>query len=103
MYLTVRPSASTGQIINRPDADIYLPAGFQSNRTYPIAIVFTPDGKINRTVANWRAVADRLHWIVYASKDYSNAAAGAASNFDQFTAAIRANVDAAIVQLPVGR
>jgi poly(3-hydroxybutyrate) depolymerase len=103
VYVAARPAVTPGRIIDRPDAEVYLPAGYQSGRTYPIVIVFTPDGKINRTLGNWRAVAGRLHWIVYASKDYSNAAAGAASNFDQFARAVETHVVTAIAQLSVDK
>jgi predicted esterase len=79
---------------------VYIPNGTRSTDHVPIAVVFTPDGKIKRTLAAWEPAASRFHWLVYASTDYSNAAAAAAPDFDQFTATTRAHISAAIAALP---
>jgi predicted esterase len=87
--------------ISLPDAVVYVPAGAQPGKTYPLAVVFTPDRAISRTLGNWKAVADRFHWIVYASKEYSNVSAG--HGFPQLESRILSHVERAIGRFPVDR
>jgi predicted esterase len=91
------------QQIDQPDATIDLPGGLSPGARYPVVAVYTPDGNIRRTLRTWQPVANRFHWIVYASKDYSNAAAAAAPDFGTFLATAKAHLDAALTALPADR
>jgi hypothetical protein len=64
VHAATRSRANTGRTLNLPDALVYLPAGLHPGRTYSTVIAFTPDGKIKRTLGDWRSVADRFHWVV---------------------------------------
>ncbi|WP_148590573.1 hypothetical protein [Aquisphaera giovannonii] len=97
-----RAGADPGRTLDLPDALVYIPAGLEAGRAYPMVVAFTPDGKVKRTLNDWRGAADRFHWIVYASKGYSNATAGAA-DFDAYARSIWAMVEAAIARFPVDR
>jgi pimeloyl-ACP methyl ester carboxylesterase len=103
VHVDTRSRSNSGRTQNLPDALVYIPAGLQPGRTYPIVIAFTPDGKLKRTLGDWRAVADRFLWIVYASKQFSDESAQAALDFDQYGYSIWTSVDAALSALPVDR
>ncbi len=98
-----RPSQRTGRILDLPDALVYLPAAIQPGQTYPMVAAFTPDGRIKRTLGDWRAVADRFHWIIYASKQFSDQSAQAAPDFDRYGYLIWTSVQKALVAFPVDR
>jgi poly(3-hydroxybutyrate) depolymerase len=103
LHVDTRSRSNTGRTLDVPDALVYMPAGLQPGRTYPMVIAFTPDGKLKRTLGDWHAVADRFHWIVYASKQFSDNSANTAPDFDQYGYSIWRSVDAALSAFPVDR
>jgi predicted esterase len=99
--IAARSPTSKGQTLDQSDAVVYLPAGLPQGGRVPLAVAFTPVSSLfNHTLANWEAVAARLHWVVYVSKD-PILPLSAMSDFDQVAATIESSVDDAITNLPV--
>jgi pimeloyl-ACP methyl ester carboxylesterase len=68
-----------------------------------MAAVFTPHGEVARTMACWKVIGERFRWIIYASKQYSNQSAQAATDFNQYADGIAAAVESALTALPADR
>jgi hypothetical protein len=100
----IEPSLlGSARTINLPDAIVFLPAHLRPDRSYPMVAVFTPHGEVHRTFTLWKAVGQRFHWIIYASKQYSNQSAEASTDFKQYGDAIAASVETALTSFPVDR
>jgi hypothetical protein len=97
--VVVASTPAHGRTIQLPDATVYLPAGLPPGPAAPLAVVFTPDAGLSRTLGNWKAVADRFHWVVYASKEFSDARQR--HNFPALEAKILSHVEKAIARFPV--
>jgi hypothetical protein len=101
-------SAAQATVIQRRDATIILPSGFDPARTYPMVVAFSyngqPDGTQYTPLKVWKTLGRELGWIVYASKQYSNAAFYSGPSAVRSVArSVKAHVDAAIASLPVDR
>jgi pimeloyl-ACP methyl ester carboxylesterase len=62
-------------------------------------VAFTPDGNTRRTLNDWKSSANRFHWIVYASNDFSDAAI--TYSIDPVAQTILTHLNAAEASLPV--
>ena len=49
---------------------LYVPAGLENGRYYPLVIMFHPDGDAPAMIDLWKKIADEKKWILYASKHY---------------------------------
>jgi hypothetical protein len=103
VHIAARSHSGLGQTLNLANALVYIPAGLQAGHAYPVVIAFTPDGKFRRTLGDWQGVADRLHWVVYASKQFSDRSAGAAPDFDEYGRSIFDSIKSDLSALPVDR
>ncbi len=103
VQIAARSRLGSARTVNLPDAMVYIPAGLQPGERYPMVVDFTPDGKLKRTLSDWQTVANRFHWIIYASKQFSDKAGNAAPDFGQFAATIQSSVEAALADFPVDR
>jgi predicted esterase len=101
-------SAAKATVIQERDATIILPSGIDPARTYPTVVAFSyngqPDGTQYTPLKVWKNLGRELGWIVYASKQYSNAAFYSGPWAVRSVArSVKAHVDAAIASLPVDR
>jgi hypothetical protein len=99
-------SAPHATILQQRTATIILPPDLEPGRTYPLVVAFSYDGQPAgdqyTPLTVWKTLGPKLGWIVYASKEYSNAAFHAAPSVLRDVArSVRAQVEAAIASLPV--
>lgn len=66
------PTATSSAQVNAASYLIYVPAGMEPDRRYPLVFALSPSGDAPAMIATWSAVADRHRWIVVASKDFKN-------------------------------
>jgi hypothetical protein len=95
-------------ILQQRSATIILPPGLEPGRTYPLVVAFSYDGQPNGNqytpLTVWKTLGPKLGWIVYASKEYRNAAFyGDPSVLRDVAQSVQAHLDAAISSLPVDR
>lgn len=87
-----------GRLVDQSDALVYVPAGLAQGQKVPAIFAFSPGADANGLMQMWRPVADRRHWVVYASKEYRN-------NLDvlPFLARTKGKLDQALAQYPIDR
>ena len=95
---------ANGQTIQTRDGTIYLPAGLVPGRTYPLVVAFAYNGDPGIPFEVWKTQGNENHWIVYASKDYTNDVLhGGLATSEAVAARVKAQIDAIAGLLPIDR
>jgi poly(3-hydroxybutyrate) depolymerase len=90
------------QTIQTRDGTIFIPAGLQPGRTYPLVVAFAYNASPNIPLSVWRSQAQQNDWIIYASKEFNNDVLHAGLPTSNVVAAkIKAHVDAVVASLPI--
>jgi hypothetical protein len=108
----------SGSVTSQADAEIYVPPGLEPGQSVPLLVVFNAGGNASASIRYWKAQANSRKWIVYASREYSDARSipgnysvypGESYNqvLDSFytdpnlLATVKTHIDAAVARLPV--
>ena len=115
----VIPQAIRSGLISQSDALIYIPPGVKPGRKVPLLVVFDPLGNASTSIRTWKSQAVQRHWIIYASKEFSDASIApsgpimvpATATYKQILAegyrnpnllaTVKAHIDAAVARSPV--
>lgn len=60
------------ETIDRPKYLVYIPAGVDHSKKYPLVIALSPGGDAQSMINTWRSVSDKNKWIIFASKEFQN-------------------------------
>jgi predicted esterase len=62
----------TGKLVDRGNALVYLPAGLEPGKSYPLVFALSPTADAMTMLVTWADVAEKHTWIVAASKTFQN-------------------------------
>jgi poly(3-hydroxybutyrate) depolymerase len=77
-----------GKLVDHPTYMMYLPDGWQPEKSYPLVFALSPGADALSMISAWAAVADKHQWLVAASKEYRNGV-----SFDILLGQIEAELD----------
>ena len=102
LAVSATESAGSVQSIKTPDAIILIPSGLVPGHKYPVVVAFAYNSNPNIPFEVWRKLAEEHDWIVYGSRDFSNAVleSGLRSS-DAVAARVKQQLDALPSVLPV--
>ena len=62
----------TGKLADRGNTLVYLPAGIEAGKRYPLVFALSPTADAMTMLTTWAAVAEKHTWIIAASKTFQN-------------------------------
>ncbi|MGV8119431.1 MAG: hypothetical protein AB2L14_06665 [Candidatus Xenobiia bacterium LiM19] len=72
----IRPAnaenTAQGRIVETADYLLYIPKALDPQKKYPLIVALHPGADAGCMIDLWKRNADRHHWIIFASKKFSN-------------------------------
>jgi len=77
---------------------LYLPKGIETTHTNPLVMALSPSADAQGMINLWKPIADKLKWIIFASKEFKNGI-----DMSQSLASLSESLNEVFAQFPVDK